>query len=129
MMWFFYFADVCENIGFWGMLISGLLLLAVAIMALIYYCDNDAQYAFDERGFKPVKVLCMLSLSMLLFTFVPSKKTVYLMAGTQVVENFLDNSEEICKLPNNTAKLLNNCIDELNAMFDEDDTNDTTNNE
>ena len=129
MMWFFYFADICENIGFWGMLISGLLLLAVGIMALIYYCDGDAQHVFDKRGFKPVKVMCMLSLSMLLFSFVPSKKTVYLMAGTQVVENFLDNSEEICRLPNNTAKLLNNCIDELNAMLDEDDTTDTTNNE
>ena len=126
MMWFFYFADICENIGFWGMLISGLLLLAVGIMTLIYYCDTDAQHAFDKRGFKPGKVMFILSLSMLLFSFVPSKKTVYLMAGTHVVENFLDNSEEICKLPNNTAKLLNNCIDELNAMLDE---NETINNE
>ena len=118
----FYFADVCENIGFWGMLISGILLLAVGIMALIYYCDDSVQRVFDKRGFKPVKVLFILSLSMLLFSFVPAKKTVYLMAGTYAVENFLDNSEEICKLPNNTAKLLNNCIDELNAMLDEDDT-------
>ena len=126
-MWFFYFADVCENVGFWGMLVTGILFLAVGIMSLIYVCDGDAHRILSQRGFKPGKLLWGLGLIMFLFTFIPSKKTVYLMAGTQVVENFLDNSEEICKLPNNTAKLLNNCIDELNAMLDENDVINTTN--
>lgn len=122
MMWFFYFADFFNNIGFWGMLISGILLLAVAIMSLIYYCDSEAFSTLSKRGFKPGKFIWGLGIVFMLFTAMPSKDTIYFMCGAHAVEKFIDNSEEIQKLPDNVVKTLNLYLDKVNTVL-ENDTN------
>lgn len=120
MMWFFYFADFFNNIGFWGMLISGILLLTVAIMSLIYYCDSDAFDTFSKRGFKPGKYMWSIGIVFMLFTAMPSKDTIYFMCGAHAVETFIDNSEEIQKLPDNVVKTLNLYLDKVNNVLEND---------
>ena len=126
MMWFFYFADFFNNIGFWGMLISGLLLLAVAIMSLLYYCDSEAFKALNEHGFKPRKLIWSLGIVFMLFTAMPSKDTIYFMCGAHAVETFIDNSEEIQKLPDNVVKTLNLYLDKVNTVLENNDNVDAT---
>lgn len=100
------------------MLISGILLLAVAIMSLIYYCDSDACESLEERGFKPGKYIWSLGIVFMLFTAMPSKDTIYFMCGTHAVETFIDNSEEIQKLPDNVVKALNLYLDKVNTVLE-----------
>lgn len=126
MMWFFYFAEFFNKIGFWGMLISGILLLVVAIMSLCYYCDSEAFKTLNERGFRPGKYIWSLGIVFMLFTAMPSKDAVYFMCGAHAVETFIDNSEEIQRLPDNVVKTLNLYLDKVNTVLENDANGDAT---
>lgn len=87
LSWFLYFADILPNVGTALGLIGGLGLLAYAVITGIVAGHRDCSYGKYESNFHgvwwPIPVLVVI---MTLSAFVPSKETIYLIAGSEAGE-------------------------------------------
>lgn len=106
----FYLINVIGNIQN----VSMLLLIIFGLLSVIFglcYCIEKASYG-DEYDLKPVKKFIhissiIVSICVLVMIFVPSKKELYWIYGGGTVLEYVQNNEDMQKLPDKAVKALN----------------------
>ena len=95
-MWFFYWAEILNTLK--------IILLSVGGVGFVFMGIWNLVSLGDDR-IKP-KWLIACVVAMVIGAFLPSKKTVYIMAGVDVVEEVVNN-EEVQNITNNTLEAIN----------------------
>lgn len=103
---FFYLLQVFDglNILAWVIFALSTFLLVFCIGTIITdYDDEDT--ALVKKGLKPCTII--VSVALLLAIFVPTRKTIILMAGGKVIDQTIQNNPKIKEIPSNTIDLVN----------------------
>lgn len=93
-------------------LVFSLVALPVFVIgtAIGYFDDNKEMLSIATKGFKySAWVYCI---SVLLATFIPDKKELMIIIGGGAIYDYVQNSEEVKKLPDNVVKALNDWLAE-----------------
>lgn len=103
---FFYLLQIADafNVLTWIIaVISGLLCIFCVVGILSALDDNDIKLC--KKSLKPC--IIVLSIALLLGIFVPTRKTLILMAGGKIIDQTIQNNPKIKEIPSNTIDLVN----------------------
>ena len=107
-----YWITICGNINlalwiFFGFALVGLI-TAIVVLCDCYGCDEEE----DKRTMKFIKIFSVTAVfCVILVSFVPSKKDMYMIYGVGSVIDYYQDSDEAKKLPDKTLKMLNQLCD------------------
>ena len=101
LSWFIYLADVLPNFAWMGQVSFFFLLFgSIATVAVFVIANTEGSGNKDERAVVnkvcrgiTVKILLPLSLLMLVTNLIPSKETIYLIAGSEAGEAVVVSEE------------------------------------
>lgn len=113
-MWYIYLIETLSAIS-WAAL--SCLIVTITFLGTIFIAwaaDDFENHTVIMKTFKYGIIFCVTCV--LIFTFIPSKKSMYLMAGAHIIEQ-IDN-DKLKQLPEKTADVLNKTLDKLNKELE-----------
>lgn len=113
-MWYIYLIETLSAISIAA---SILLLIAITFLGIIFICQAAGDFENHigiTKTFKYGIIFCLICA--FIFVFIPSKKSMYLMAGAHIIEQ-IDNNK-LQQLPEKTVDVLNNALDKLNTELE-----------
>jgi hypothetical protein len=104
LTWFIYFADVLPNLPwvfFWTIVGTGVIMFVTVMAAAERQAGEDVDQANQRLNkhigrcgtFGKIFIIPMLILFVITFALVPTQKTIYLMAGSEVGEEVINTPE------------------------------------
>lgn len=99
MEWFFYWAEVLGGLKVATLVITGAFLLCAGIYNFVVMDEYDPNL-ISSKWFI-ITIICLV-----IGLFLPSKKTVFIMGGIEIVEQ-VANNEEVKNISDRTLDIIN----------------------
>lgn len=103
MEWIFYWAEVLHGAKLFFCIGGGIMIIFMGIYNLI---ESDSCYRSKDANYISRWWFAFCAFILFLGVFMPSKKTVYTMAGVHIIEKVADN-EEVKSATENTLDIIN----------------------
>lgn len=86
---YMFLADVLGSLKIVSIIICGIFLLALSFVGFVYI-DTPPYYSDEVKKYKKMMILFSIVaiVSLAVFTIIPSKKTMYIVAGASAVKEF-----------------------------------------
>lgn len=109
-MWFFYWAEILNTLK--------IILLSVGGVGFVFMGFWNLVSWGDDR-IKPKWIIACV-VAIVIGAFFPSKKTVYIMAGIDFVEEVVNN-EEVQNISNNTLEVINLYLEKTKSELEKEE--------
>lgn len=107
--WILYLASIADGVKILSLILGGLggLFFIMTVINKFVGEINDEEY----HKLKPIRLLTFILLP--LGILIPQTKQIYLITGIGTVMEYVVNSEEVKKLPDNAIKALNYYLEDI----------------
>ena len=107
--WILYLASIADGVKILSLILGGFggLFFIMTVINRFFGEINDEEY----HKLKPIRLLTFILLP--LGILIPQTKQIYLITGIGTVMEYVVNSEEVKKLPDNAIKALNYYLEDI----------------
>lgn len=102
--WIIYVCGIAENIKIFSILM-GVLFIIISVIYFFYWIDDN------KKPYK-IRFIVISGIAFFISILTPSTSTCYLIFGVTETAKYINNNEEIKKLPDNAVKALNYWLEE-----------------